>query len=340
MEREFVGIDLGTTSFKGAVLNLDHGRLGPVCEFRLLLASAACANRWELDPDVVLTSVTALVRDLLRTAPNAAGLVMCSQMHSVVLDPDERGQRRDGLITWKDDAPLKRQRRAAQSSIVYSNWFRPRNGPKLAANFATAYRSARSSRRRGKGRFPPVASAALPDFVVANLCAARPVTEATNAAAHGLYHLDQRDWHKELIARLGLGGMNWPKSGQLASAWAGSSWKASGWPVSRRSAISSARSSGAGLAERELSLNISTGSQASLLDRERPAAAISSSGHTLTDNGSARLCPLPAGRSLQCSWICSRRWASPAAIRGTRSTTRWMRLVKPISKSISRSSRA
>src|SRR6266516_4465505 len=46
--------------------------------------------------------------------------------------------------------------------------------------------------------------ASLPDFVLSQLCGTEPTTEATNAAAHGLFHLERGDWHHELIGKLGL----------------------------------------------------------------------------------------------------------------------------------------
>ena len=47
--------------------------------------------------------------------------------------------------------------------------------------------------------------------MLANLRGAVPSTEPTTAAAHGLYDLDSGDWHRELIASLGLDCLRYPE---------------------------------------------------------------------------------------------------------------------------------
>jgi glycerol kinase len=54
-------------------------------------------------------------------------------------------------------------------------------------------------------------AASLPDYVLANLGGRAPTTDPTNAAAHGLYDLDQHDWHRGIIEKLGLDLLRWPE---------------------------------------------------------------------------------------------------------------------------------
>ena len=89
--RSYLGIDLGTTTFKGAVLHLDHRSVSSVHR----LAAPECvsglpATRHELDPAAVIDRVRDLLRLLLKDAPDASGVVLCGQMHGVVL-VDEAG---------------------------------------------------------------------------------------------------------------------------------------------------------------------------------------------------------------------------------------------------------
>src|SRR6202008_197150 len=51
---------------------------------------------------------------------------------------------------------------------------------------------------------PSLIPASLADFVIANLCHTRPVTEITNAMALGLLNLETLDWHHTVINKLGL----------------------------------------------------------------------------------------------------------------------------------------
>ena len=82
----FLGLDLGTTSFKGAVLDLErqtieHVRRVPTPE----PVAGLPVGHHELDPGTVLVAVRRLIGELLAEAPDVTAMVMCSQMHCVVL---------------------------------------------------------------------------------------------------------------------------------------------------------------------------------------------------------------------------------------------------------------
>src|SRR5947207_886440 len=98
----FLGIDLGTTTFKGAVLDVERGLLTSV---RGVPAPEPVPGlpptRYELNPAEVIAAVRALVGALLSEAPDARGLLVCGQMHGVVLT-DESGRAHSNAITWKD----------------------------------------------------------------------------------------------------------------------------------------------------------------------------------------------------------------------------------------------
>jgi gluconokinase len=98
----FLGLDLGTTSFKGAVLDLERQTIEQVRRVPTPEpVSGIPPGHHELDPNDVLAAVRQLIGELLTEAPDSAAMVMCSQMHCVVLtDPD--GRPRSNIITWKD----------------------------------------------------------------------------------------------------------------------------------------------------------------------------------------------------------------------------------------------
>lgn len=102
----FVGLDLGTTFIKGAVLDLEARRLHHVhrAPFPLPLANSNplfC----EVNPGAILTAVRALLADLAPHAPDCEGIVMCSQMHGMVL-MNGRGGVESNCITWRDQRAL------------------------------------------------------------------------------------------------------------------------------------------------------------------------------------------------------------------------------------------
>ncbi|MDF1515767.1 MAG: hypothetical protein P1S60_18315, partial [Anaerolineae bacterium] len=82
----FIGVDIGTTFIKGAVLDADGLHIShiqrihfpdPVPGLPLLFV--------EFDPFAVVAAVRQLLDELLPLVPQCEGLVMCSQMHGLVL---------------------------------------------------------------------------------------------------------------------------------------------------------------------------------------------------------------------------------------------------------------
>jgi sugar (pentulose or hexulose) kinase len=294
----YFGLDLGTTSFKGAILDLDN--LAVRGERRV--TAPACiaglpSTRHELDPAAVIDRVRGILRELLRDAPKAAGLVLCGQMHGLVLT-DDKGRPRSNIITWRDQRALEpstagnlletlRGRVSAQELDEIGGELRP-GLPVIAL-----------SELRAKGPLPNgLFAASLSDFVVAALGGFSPTTDPTNAAAHGLYHLDRCDWHRGLIERLGLGALRWPAIHSFREP--AGEIEIDGKHLKCFTPVGDQQCALAGIAlnERELSLNISTGSQASRVGPERPHGAFLV--RPYFDRRWLRtIVSVPAGRSLQ-----------------------------------------
>jgi len=255
----FLGLDLGTTSFKGAVLDTARGTVAHLRRASTPEPIAGLpAGHHELDPSAVLIAVRQLIGDLLRDAPDATGLVVCSQMHCMVLtDPD--GRPRSNIITWKDQRTAETVHGLRR--IVSADEQREIGG-ELRVGLPVATLSwLRSENPPEDGLIP----ASLPDFVLARLTGSDPTTEATNAAAHGLFHLGQGDWHHDLIAKLGLAHLRWPRVRRFGEA-VGTA-EIDGHLLTGFTPVGDQQCAlvGAELAARELSINISTGSQVSLL---------------------------------------------------------------------------
>src|SRR5262245_54324566 len=97
-----VGLDLGTSFLKGASLDLD----GPaIREVRRVPFPERMAGlpplHYEVDANLVAELVRKLLDELLAAAPDCAGIVLCTQMHGLVLCT-EKGEARSNLITWQD----------------------------------------------------------------------------------------------------------------------------------------------------------------------------------------------------------------------------------------------
>jgi sugar (pentulose or hexulose) kinase len=111
----------------------------------------------------------------------------------------------------------------------------------------------------------PAFPVGLPDFVIAHLCRSEPTMEVTGAGAHCALNLETLDWHHPVIERLGLTDLRWPAIrpfGEVAGVY---HIDGKALPCYTPAGDHQCALAGAFLREGELSLNISTGSQASMV---------------------------------------------------------------------------
>jgi sugar (pentulose or hexulose) kinase len=111
----------------------------------------------------------------------------------------------------------------------------------------------------------PAIPAALPDFVLANLSGSTPSMELTNAGATSALDHTTLDWHYPLIERLGLGALQWPIIRPFGTVAAVITVDGHQLPCYTPVGDHQCALVGAFLGGNELSLNISTGSQASMI---------------------------------------------------------------------------
>jgi sugar (pentulose or hexulose) kinase len=264
----FIGIDLGTSFIKGAVLDLDslslkHIRRVPFPEAVTGLPSLF----YEVDPLKVTSAFKGLVAELLTHAPDCAGVVMCSQMHSLVLTT-ARGEPRSNCLTWQDQRALLPHPSGAGSYFeVISNRLTPtehrQQGNELKPSLPLCYLFWLAENKQ----LPPgeIIPAALPDFVLANLSGTRPTIEPTNAAAQGALNLESLDWHHDIIAKLGLDQLRWPVVRPFGQVVAEIEIEGKSLPCYMPVGDHQCAITGAFLGEDELSLNIATASQVTML---------------------------------------------------------------------------
>lgn len=271
----FIAIDLGTSFIKGAVLDLERASIRHIHREPFPAALPGLPPLYkEVAPDAVLTAVRSLLATLIPCAEDGGGLegiVLCTQMHGLVLTTAE-GEPRSNLSTWQDQRVLEphpsgrgtyfdvlASRLTREQIRQLGNELRP--GLPVTLLFMLA--------EQGRLPSPDLHLATLPDFVIANLSGTPPCIEASNAMAHGALNLETLDWHHDVIAALGLESLHWPeirRHGDVAG------WlDVGGRKVPCYTPIGDYQCAilGSLLRYGELSLNISTGSQVSLL---RPAA--------------------------------------------------------------------
>jgi len=268
----YIGIDLGTSFIKGAALDLDALQIEGIerVPFPEPIPGLDPAFR-EFDPREVVAAARSLLERLLRDAPDAAGIVICSQLHGLVFTNDA-GEPVSNVINWQDQRALQpfpggdgsyfdeiNRRLTAEERRELGN--EPRPGVPLCYLFWLA-----------QNRLLPAQSAvaaALPAFVVANLCGCPPKSDVTNAFAHGALNIESLSWHRPVIEKLGLSAVRWPEivaQGAVVGEYRVGSRRL---PVFAPVGDYQCSQVGAFLDEGEMSVNISTGSAVIQLARHR-----------------------------------------------------------------------
>jgi sugar (pentulose or hexulose) kinase len=222
----------------------------------------------------MVAAVRDLIHRLLPYAPHCGGIVMCTQMHGLVLT-DEHGVALSNAITWQDQRTLEphpagrgsyydvlSQQVSAEERLQLGNdlWasrplsvlFWLREQPHIWTSVA----------RRG-GVIP----ASLPDFALSHLCHTTPVTDLTNAASYGALDLTTGTWHHTLIQRLGLDGLHWSRIQAPQDVVGVLDIDGRALPCYTPIGDHQCAVLGTLLGDDELSINVSTGSQVGVITR-------------------------------------------------------------------------
>jgi sugar (pentulose or hexulose) kinase len=266
----FIGIDLGTSFIKGAVLDLEHRELRQVrrLPFPAQLESSvplAC----EFDPNEILTTVRRLIEELAGQAPDCQGIVMCAQMHGMVL-MDRRGNAKSNCITWRDQRVMLPH---PSSSESFYRLLRKRITPRQLRQLGNELDPGRPIcylfwfAEQGK-LAAGLAPVSLPDFVLSTLCGSAPGVGLTNAGAYGALNLETLNWHQEAIEALGLSSLRWPTLCQADEVIGHLVVRGRRLPCYTPVGDYQCALAGALFAAEEISLNIATGSQVSRMTQE------------------------------------------------------------------------
>jgi len=191
---------------------------------------------------------------------------MCTQMHGLVL-MNGRGEARSNCVTWRDQRVLAPHPSGSGSYYqVLTGRIDPKHirqlGNELDPGRPICYLFWFAEQGKLARDLAPVS---LPDFVLSVLCGSAPGVEITNAGAYGALNLKTLNWHEELIAELGLDNLRWPtvrKPGEVVGH-----FNLQGRQVPCYTPVGDYQCAlvGALFGAEEISLNIATGSQVSLM---------------------------------------------------------------------------
>jgi sugar (pentulose or hexulose) kinase len=257
----YLGLDIGSTFIKGGVLDLDKASIQHIerLPFPETLPGLDPSFR-EYSPSEILSTSRALLERLQSHAPDAAGLVICSQMHSLVMVTTE-GKPRSNVISWQDERALTKEFGTSsfdklKQRITDTEWRELGNEPRPGVPLSFLYWMARH------GQLPAgdVTASCLPALLVSDLCGTPPQVDATNAHAYGSLNVETMGWHRPVIEKLGLGLLDWPgialQGAVLGEAELGGRRLVVHAPIGDFQCAQA----GAFVGDDELSINISTGS--------------------------------------------------------------------------------
>ncbi len=295
-----IGIDLGTSFIKAGVLDLDSLQLQAIqrVPFPDALPGRPSLYR-EYDPAAVMTAVRWLLEQLAPEIDDCQGIVLCTQMHGVVWTTDQ-GEAHSTLTTWQDQRVLEPH---PAGNGTYFDVLKARLTPDEVRQLGNELRPGLPVGLffwlAEQGRLPQadLIPAALSDFVVANLCGSRPMTDVSNAMAHGLLNLETLRWHDAVIHKLGLGPIRLPEVCAHGTVVGRLKWGERTIPCYTPIGDYQCAILGALLQPDELSLNISTGSQVSLLRPETEFGNFQTRPF-FDDRFAITVTHIPAGRAL------------------------------------------
>src|SRR5208283_4641355 len=168
----FLGVDLGTSFIKAAVLNLEKRRLERVSRtpFPEPVATGD-PLRCECDPREIVCAVRKLMNDRLEAVSNC---VTWRDQRVLAQHPSGAGSYFDVILSRTNTEERRQLGNELEPPrpICFLFWFREQG--KLS---------------------PGLIPASIPDFVLSALCASKPGVDATNASSYGAFNLATSDWH-------------------------------------------------------------------------------------------------------------------------------------------------
>ena len=273
----FLGLDVGTTTLTGLVLDVDTGEVVAVrtvpntCEVTSTDDRTQGWSEWDAG------RMAELAREVAAAAVAASGTVdgvgVTGQMHGMVLLSEESNPLVP-FVGWQDQRGTELVQEGSETYVSQMQALAEEAGalhrgcrPAVGYLGTTLYWMATNALLPEE----PFVASFMPDFIVASLTDDRPVTDATNAAGSGFFDTVGRAWRGDLIDALGLSLDMLPEvlaSCERAGGLSGDAARATGIPKGTPVAVACGdnQASFAGSVadyEETLLINIGTGGQVS-----------------------------------------------------------------------------
>ncbi len=266
-----LGIDIGTTTIKGAVLDLASGDVGPlrVSPFPRAL-KGRLPTRHETAFPAIVEAVDRVLDRLCRDAPEAADLFLTGQMHGVGLFDAVSGmQPITPFISWKDERVLEPVPGQNDRFFDHCDGMLSEKERIALGNETRAGQGALTLAWLEKYQPPPDGAVPLPigEALIACWSGLQSAVDATFAASLGVFDLLAGRWADSVIEKWGLSRFRWP---EVAPGSVPANVVRRGRALRVYPALGDHQAAllGVGLKSEELSLNVSTGAQIAALSED------------------------------------------------------------------------
>lgn len=292
-----LGIDIGSTSIKGAVLDLEQRTVGATISRPFPTPLLDQPAGWvEIAPAAIESAVASVLASLIERAPDAQQLYCSGQMGGLIL-VNEQGKPLSNYISWRDQRTLAADpngrccldniRDRWESTDIFAAV-----GRELQPGSTLALLAWLNDRECLSAEAIPTT---VGDFALGRLCGSAGPMHVTQTL--GMLDLSTSTWHRDAFAVVGLERSRLPVLSQEESSVgvceiAGHKLTVFGSYGDQQCALR-----GAGLQGDDLSLNISTGSQVSRRVKQFQPGDYQSRKYFFGDWLNT-VTHLPAGRSL------------------------------------------
>jgi sugar (pentulose or hexulose) kinase len=292
-----LGIDIGSTSIKGAVLDLATSTVQTLVSRPFPTPEMGLPGGWiEINPLQICSLVDELLLRLVEHSPEAELLCFSGQMGGLIL-LDEQAKPLTNYISWRDQRTLSSDDQESVFSKVGQQWEAAGCltdlGQELQAGSTTVLLAWLNWHQQlPKNGVPHT----IADFVVSRLVGQAVPMHATHAI--GMIDLNCDQWHHAAFEAIGIQQMRLPQLTFTESCVGETRVKGTTLQVFGSYGDQQCALRGAGLQRDELSLNISTGSQVSRRVAIFQPGNYQSRKYFFGDTLDT-VTHLPAGRSLQ-----------------------------------------
>jgi sugar (pentulose or hexulose) kinase len=260
----FLGIDLGASFLKSGLLNLQENKISDV---RKIPSPSAIPNQ---NPQFKEFDANQIYQIILETIEHyeqiteIRGIVFSNQMHGFVL-ADQNYNNLTNYISWQDERSLELiddETVFSKLQTLLSNDIVQTGMPfKVGIPVTNLYYLCLKNQIPENTRY----FCSLGDYVIMKLTKSPVKTHITNAAGSGMFDLVRSEWHKGIIDKLGLDEAIFPPLTEFNEPVGVYSFKGQDIPCYVSVGDQQAALLGALFESNELSINIGTGSQISVL---------------------------------------------------------------------------